>query len=402
MLVRHFIAQRLAAYYAQSAHAVVGATAAPLPLSSLCGSWHWRHLYTRLYRQTAGQWLTPVELFQPYYSQVVANYIAACCDQSESSSSTRVEIVELGGGRGTNAHHVLDHLARERPDIYERLEAYQLVDASSSLHAYQRAVLQRTAHVAKTRFVHVDLLHVAQQQGASSRWLPPSDRLTIVVALEVLDNLPHDKIRVRGGSRGNQSSVEQAVVRTHAAADDSLRLRLEEVFVPLEDALLRKVLQSYPLSGAPSVTWVPTVLCGVLDRLRRARPHCHLLLADFDWLPLPHETLEDGATARSRPAYGEPLVTNMKDVDQACYLAAATTGDMLCDILFPTDFQKLAAFMDASRPHATSRVSVHKQAEFLQTYGPEQVAATQSWLTGFTPLLEDFGNCSVLTTLAKS
>jgi hypothetical protein len=119
-------------------------------------------------------------------------------------------------------------------------------------------------------------------------------------------------------------------------------------------------------------------------------------------LPLPHETLEDGATARSRPAYGEPLVTNMKDVDQACYLAAATTGDMLCDILFPTDFQKLATFMDASRPHATSRVSVHKQAEFLQTYGPEQVAATQSWLTGFTPLLEDFGNCSVLTTLAKS
>jgi hypothetical protein len=420
MLVRHYIAQRLAAYYAQSAQSVVGSTAAPLPLASLWGQWHWMLLYQRLYRQTQGQWLTPVELFQPYYSQVVANYIAACCDQTAAgvSSTQSLEIVEFGGGRGTNALHVLDHLQRERPDVYERLDAYQLVDSSSSLHAYQRQVLQKTVHANKCRFVHQDLLHVAQQRQSPAAngdfpnrvvdWLPPSDRLTIVVALEVLDNLPHDKIRIRG-SRGSKSGmlVEQAVIRTHAAgdhaADDCSVRRLEEVFVPLEDTLLRKVLHTNPLYREPSLTWVPTVLCGVLDRLRRARPNCHLLLADFDWLPLPNEL--NGATARhrSRPAYGEPLVTNMKDVDQACYLSATTLqgDDMLCDILFPTDFHKLAAFVEASWPHSPSP-TVHKQAGFLQTYGPEQVAATQSWMTGFTPLLEDFRNCSVLTTLTKS
>ena len=40
---------------------------------------------------------------------------------------------------------------------------------------------------------------------------------------------------------------------------------------------------------------------------------------------------------------------------------------------------------------------VQKQSEFLERYGPEHVRATESWLTGYTPLLHDFTNCSVLT-----
>ena len=42
-------------------------------------------------------------------------------------------------------------------------------------------------------------------------------------------------------------------------------------------------------------------------------------------------------------------------------------------------------------------VSVHKQADFLLKHGPEQVAATTSWLTGYSPMVDDFANCSVLT-----
>ena len=38
-----------------------------------------------------------------------------------------------------------------------------------------------------------------------------------------------------------------------------------------------------------------------------------------------------------------------------------------------------------------------KQNEFLERYGPEEVEATKSWWTGYSPLLEDFTNCSVLT-----
>ena len=87
-------------------------------------------------------------------------------------------------------------------------------------------------------------------------------------------------------------------------------------------------------------------------------------------------------------------MTNMDDVDHACYLAGQSA---LCDILFPTDFETLADFVEASSG-GSAVTKVQKQADFLLSYGPDQVAATKSWLTGFTPMLGDFGNCSVLTT----
>jgi hypothetical protein len=36
-----------------------------------------------------------------------------------------------------------------------------------------------------------------------------------------------------------------------------------------------------------------------------------------------------------------------------------------------------------------------KQRDFLLKYGPDEVNKTKGW-TGFSPLINDFGNCSVL------
>ena len=119
MLLRRFVGERLSAYYAQSADAVVGGIHQPIPLSSLWGKWHWLRVYQRLYKENHGQWLTPVELFQPFYSQTIVNYIVDCCDNHESVRRRPVEVLELGGGRGTNARHVMDHLQKIRPDLYE-------------------------------------------------------------------------------------------------------------------------------------------------------------------------------------------------------------------------------------------------------------------------------------------
>uniref|UniRef100_A0A7S3LFK2 Uncharacterized protein n=1 Tax=Amphora coffeiformis TaxID=265554 RepID=A0A7S3LFK2_9STRA len=190
---------------------------------------------------------------------------------------------------------------------------------------------------------------------------------------------------------------------------------MEEVFVPLDDPLIQRVLEVCPsyLQVGAKYMWIPTVFLGVLDHFCQLRPNLHVLLADFDWLPGP-DTRERPSSVR---AYGEPLVTNMNDVDQPCYLSSLSSSaagqssssmnssmkdnsDKLCDILFPTNFDKLADFVHAVTPH--QNVEVQKQAEFLQNYGPEQVAATQSWLTGFSPMLGDFENCSVLTTIPRS
>lgn len=376
MLLRRFIGKRLNAYYAQSVDAVVGGIQNPLPLSTLWGQWHWMRLYRRLYHQSQGQWLTPVELFQPHYSQTIANYIIESCNCNQPQPRGTIDIVEFGGGRGTNARHVMDHLQARRPDLYERA-SYRIIDASLSLHKFQQNVLQSTPHADKYKFSCQDLLHVAEHRMDLLR---PSENLTIVVALEVLDNLPHDKIRIRG------KNIDQAIVRKMGSCN-----LWEEVFAPLDDALIERVLHLCPLYQQEArYTWVPTVICGVLDRLRQARPNLHVLLADFDWLPGP-DTADRATSCR---AHGEPLVTNMDDVDQACYLTGQSS---LCDILFPTDFEKLAYFLEQSSG-GTALTQVQKQADFLQTCGPEQVAATKSWLTGFTPMIGDFGNCSVLTT----
>jgi hypothetical protein len=41
-------------------------------------------------------------------------------------------------------------------------------------------------------------------------------------------------------------------------------------------------------------------------------------------------------------------------------------------------------------------VSVQKQSQFLAEFGPKQVEDTTSRWTGFSPLVDDFSNCSVL------
>ena len=388
MLLRRYIGKQLAAYYGQSADAVVGGIQEPLSLSSLWGRWHWLRLYQRLYRQSHGQWLTPVELFQPWYSRIIANYIIETCDcddRNTNHSARSIDIVEFGGGRGTHARHVMDHLQATRPDLYQRVASYRIIDASPSLHAFQQETLfkKSTVHAAKYRFTCQDLLHVAERRVDLLR---PSENLTILVALEVLDNLPHDKIRIRG------KHIDQAIVRrTTTSSVANNNCRMEEVFVPLDDALIQRVLDLCPsYQQEARYTWIPTVICGVLDHVRQMRPNLHVLLADFDWLPRP----DTPDRPRSQRAYGEPLVTDMNDVDQTCYLSARPSD--LCDILFPTDFEKLADFVDATMPNVVPQVQ--KQSDFLQTYGPEHVTATKSWLTGFSPMLGDFSNCSVLTT----
>eukprot|EP00957_Ditylum_brightwellii_P012315 930650-Ditylum_brightwellii.AAC.1 len=64
---------------------------------------------------------------------------------------------------------------------------------------------------------------------------------------------------------------------------------LTETFQPLSDPLLSSILKDVPSyirsDGKP--TWIPSVTCGVIQRLYQDRPHAHLLLADFDYLPPP-------------------------------------------------------------------------------------------------------------------
>lgn len=215
--------------------------------------------------------------------------------------------------------------------------------------------------------------------------LEESTEPTVVFAMELLDNLPHDKIRRNRTSRG----FEQAEIQ-----EDDKSLELVEVFVPLEDALLLDMLDTAPSFGGTALgrpTWVPSVACGVLKHLSTVRPNSSLAFADFDYLP-PPDLIATDEKRKSAWANGEPITTSMNGKDHECYLNAPPH----CDVLFPTDFGKLALFAKKCWGDNAS-VTTMKQSQFLERYGVDEVKATKSWLTGYSPLIHDFGNCSVLT-----
>jgi hypothetical protein len=218
--------------------------------------------------------------------------------------------------------------------------------------------------------------------------LDESNASTVVLATELLDNLPHDKIR----HNRIDGHFEQAQVRQNDVGE------LVEVFVEMEDALLLDMLNTAPSLRATHlgrITWVPSVAFGILKHISKARPNSTVALLDFDYLP-PPDLIPSKTKRRSKWATGEPIVTCMDGTDHECYLNAPP----FCDVLFPTDFLALA--MLSKRIWGSNAVvSTMKQSEFLERYGAEEVNATKSWLTGYSPLIHDFGNCSALTITTK-
>jgi len=179
MLLRRYVGRRLAEYYAQPPERVVGSTSlsnGTIDFSSLLGEWHWRWIYRRLYRRQRGQWLTPVELFKPYYSNAIANFIANCARQNGSLDKVKgVEVLELGGGRGTNASLVLSHLRAAHRDVYDALESYTLVDSSPTLHELQGQILLEGEHADKVQLLRKDVSDVAE-----GRWVGCFEKMPLV------------------------------------------------------------------------------------------------------------------------------------------------------------------------------------------------------------------------------
>jgi hypothetical protein len=197
-----------------------------------------------------------------------------------------------------------------------------------------------------------------------------------------LDNLPHDKIRGK-----TRKKLEQAEVQWTGCTKSNMR----EIFAPLTDPLLQTILEKVPIYGSPFPRWIPSIACGVLQHVVQQRDNIAIALADFDWLPPPDLDPHTPLKQISELAEGEPIVTDMSGNDHECYLTAPSH----CDILFPTDFETLALFTKKCLSTSQSQrfeVKVQKQSDFLQEWGREHVAKTQSRI-GFkqrhNPLLHD-------------
>ena len=78
----------------------------------------------RVYPENA--WVTPSELFKPYYGYTIANFIV---NQMENLKVKRLKIVEIGPGTGTFADSLLDFFKNYNLDIYRDCE-YVFIEIS--------------------------------------------------------------------------------------------------------------------------------------------------------------------------------------------------------------------------------------------------------------------------------
>ena len=200
MLVRDFIHRALYApdrgYFVQKS--VIGRQPAPMDFPNLLGQWEYMSKLRELYDadENSEAWFTPVEIFQPWYSYGLADYMLTHYNHlRRRRRGLKLRIFEIGAGSGTNALHILDYIRLHRPHVYRAME-YTTLEISPTLAEVQRERLA-PAHSRVHRGLCVDATTLGLGDGAA---IQPADIDSIfteepcfVLAMEVLDNLPHDK-----------------------------------------------------------------------------------------------------------------------------------------------------------------------------------------------------------------
>jgi SAM-dependent MidA family methyltransferase len=86
-----------------------------------------------LYPENA--WITPCELFKPFYSYTVANYMLNKIEnwQKKSRKQTKkLQVIEIGPGTGTFADSMLDFFKNYDLNLYRNTE-YVFVEISPQL-----------------------------------------------------------------------------------------------------------------------------------------------------------------------------------------------------------------------------------------------------------------------------
>ena len=459
VLVRDVIRRSL---YAQgrgyfSAQDCVYSPPQPLRFKELSGRAEYVRQLGALYAARAEAWTTPVEVFRPWYSRAIGRYVLGELEARHAGEAragevggrlpgladSSLRIVEVGGGNGTNALHVLDLIKAMAPSAYSRLR-YSLVEISPEMSARQRARVQ-PAHGDVTEFVQADFMEWAAA-GV------PDECETFVIALEVFDNLPHDKLvrrRKPAPALAAQAATAPAAtavpvhwwayedsaadewfqtVVVDGAADslagareeleplrDPLALRAAQLFLraDVQDPLLEAERAAAPTrlseraaawaraslaasrarsEAAQAGVFVPSQLLRFVELLHARFPRHRLIAADFDSLPPPDISLwrrwrARGEAGRLEGCRNAPLVAS-KDargltIDQTTYLVPIGSAD----IFFATDF----AALQGAYAHVTAGRSstVMRSRDFLEKYAEHSFTRTRS---GYNAMLEDYAN----------
>eukprot|EP00172_Hildenbrandia_rubra_P000363 Plantae.Rhodophyta-Hildenbrandia_rubra.ctg11696.p1 GENE.Plantae.Rhodophyta-Hildenbrandia_rubra.ctg11696~~Plantae.Rhodophyta-Hildenbrandia_rubra.ctg11696.p1 ORF type:complete len:417 (+),score=58.71 Plantae.Rhodophyta-Hildenbrandia_rubra.ctg11696:123-1373(+) len=363
-----------------------------------------------VYKDAAHAWMTPTEKFRPHYAHVMCNRILAS-DQfstnvTKRSTKTR-NVYEIGGGNGTMAFDVLNLFKKRSIPIH-----YTLVEISEVLANKQRLLLDSFIKDGCCKVVCADAT-------TWNGWVDDS----IILILEVLDNLPHDCVRLVSQNdidKGEHSEMEHCVITEERQAawvplSDPDTIAAFDAF-NLDNALDPLSLSSSPVnsffhyltvlatpksrtfradkSSASSVSkvlspdiWVPTCLHRLLKTLAGIPGHS-LTIADFTHFP------------GCLPGINAPAVQQIKSGKAFLYDTVEKAPPGKVDVLFPTDFERLKIAYEGEVPGKNVKIASHE--EFVQEYASEDSLEDTSCTDKYNPMLSEFQNVAVLTADSSS
>ena len=401
MLLRDFLTKALYdkkdGYFARAA-VPVGTIAEPIAFSSLLGADDYARALDLRYRRLAKQWLTPVEIFKPHYAEAVARYVLHRYRQEDESRGYPLRVYEIGGGAGTHAAGFLRYVRKHAPAVFAKTE-FTSVEISDALAATARRAVrdaldgekQSQKQSQKSQKARDSDVYSVVRGDAADRaaWGAADAAPCFVVALEVLDNLPHDKVVLGPAPEGPTTEALESWFQTRVRLDPETNKHVEHHAQPLSDALAvramaasaaadsaernarsfaRRVARAaeealFPPSRA--IAYLPTGCLKLLETLHGARPNHRLVAADFDSLP--------GVTLPGRNA---PLVAAQarggKTRDLPTYLAEVGNAD----VFFPTDFARLRVLDEAARRtvdergrRAARRARARRNPQHARVYG---------------------------------
>lgn len=171
----------------------------PIPFQDLFGYEDYTKVLHERYPENA--WLTPSEIFKPYYGMSIANYIDFQLKQYEETHShvknQSLKIIEGGAGNGSAASSILNYFKLYRPKIYKNMN-YKIVEISQPMVDRCKTELRKQ---------HGELLDRGQIEIVRESIVsyPKRDNdIVFVLLLEVLDNMPHDRVYWVGLSKSER------------------------------------------------------------------------------------------------------------------------------------------------------------------------------------------------------
>lgn len=376
----------------------------PVPFGSL-RSQHDYELYVGKLHETTPTFVTPTQIFQPYYGWVLAEYLLGVM-RAKFDPSEPLVIYEIGAGTGALSVSVLDFLAEHYPSVYNACE-YHVIDLNPMMVPILRNRLVHHYH--RVKIHNISILN----------WREHEPRRCIVLGMELLSAMPHDSVVWNGEGVLSECWFDfiqkdnlSTCMDRHLSAKDPVILRYmrylnwmqEETFHSLKvlcltggrenidpdrwgslepgvyDSNILSITKLINQHNPFRTAWIPTASMLMFETLAEFFPRHHCFFADWS------------NVVYGLPGYNGPLCQTKMRLAKDLYSRRATeqlnSNAGMVDICFPTNFDDLQ--------HVYGKIcGEHKEIvnmthpEFWRTFGGEKTAlfATRS---GFNPITEDF------------